>query len=155
MTFYMTGEDHTARTDFTEELPADTLMPVILVVEDNKDNREMLKFLLEMWKYRVIEAADGLEAFSVAEKSRPDLILMDAKLPNSDGFETTRRIREAEHIKRVPIIFLSGCTEEIYRRTAGTVGADEYLVKPLDFSLLENTLEKYVGRQQAFYRENP
>ena len=155
MTFYMTGEDHTKRTNSTEDLPADGRMPVILVVEDDADNREMLKILLKMWKYRVIEAADGLEAFSLSEKTPPDLILMDAKLPHSDGFETTRRIRETEHIRQMPIVFLSGCAEEIYRRAAGAVGADEYLVKPLDFTLLENTLKKYVGHEKAFFRENP
>ena len=67
---------------------------------------------------------------------------MDAKLPYSDGFETTRRIRESEHISRVPIVFLSGCAEEVYRRAAGAVGADEYLVKPLDFAIARKYARK-------------
>jgi DNA-binding response OmpR family regulator len=151
----MTSRKYTAQLNQIVHSPVDNLMPLILIVEDDEDSRQMLKFLLEMWKFRVIEAADGLEAFTIAENLRPDLILMDVKLPNSDGFEATRRIRESEHINLTPIIFLTGCAEEIYRLAAGTAGADEYLVKPLDFPLLENTLEKYVSRQPAYSRENP
>lgn len=119
-------------------------MPVILIVEDDEDNRLMLKILLEMWNYRVLEATDGIEAIAIAEETRPDLILMDAMMPNLDGFETTRRIRESELIKDIPIVFLSGCAEAVYRRRASDVGVNEYLVKPLIFEQLEITLGKYV-----------
>ena len=109
MTVYMESHSHTAQSNGFDRSPTDDRLRVILIVEDDDDSRQMLKFLLETWKYRVIEATDGLEAFAIAEKFRPDLILMDAKLPNSDGFETTRRIRESKYINRIPIVFLSGC----------------------------------------------
>jgi len=123
-------------------------IPVILIVEDDVDNRLMLKILLEMWNYRVLEATDGIEAISIAERTRPDLILMDIKMSNLDGFETTRRIRQSATINGVPIIFLSGYAETVYRRRASAAGANDYLVKPLMFEQLEITLGKYVCQPQ-------
>lgn len=119
-------------------------VPVILIVEDNDDHRLMLKILLEMWKYRVIEAENGEEAVRVAEKMCPDLIIMDTNLPFLDGFDTTRCIRESVKIGDVPVVFLSGCAEAIYRDAANTAGGNEYLVKPLDFEALKSTLGKYI-----------
>ena len=120
--------------------------PVILIVDDNDDSREMLKILLQMWKYRVIEATDGIAAVKIAVKTCPDLILMDVRLPNLDGFDVTSRIRQTEKIKNVPVIFLSGCAETIYKKNAETVGGNEYLTKPLDFEKLENILGRYIHR---------
>lgn len=155
MTAYTTTKNQIAQTNTFDRSPAINRIPLILIVEDNEDSRLMLKILLEMWKYRVSEATDGIEAVSLAKKIHPDLILMDVKLPKIDGFEATRRIRESEIISRVPIVILSACAEMIYRRSAALAGADEYLVKPLDFELLEITLEKYVCRQQTISRGNP
>lgn len=125
------------------------LMPIILIVDDDEDSRQMLQFLLGTWSFRVIEATDGIEAVSVAEKENPDLILMDVKLPNLDGFGAARRIRESEKTRDVPIIFLSGCAEEFYKNAGNAAGGNEYLVKPLDFEELEKTLGKYIRRSQA------
>lgn len=91
----MTGQDYTKHTDSNDGSSAGKQTPVILIVEDNKDSREMLKILLEMWKYRVIEAADGLEAFSLSEKTPPDLILMDARLRTATVLK-----RRAAFVKR-------------------------------------------------------
>ena len=118
--------------------------PAILIVENNEDNRQMLKFLLEMWKYRVLEARDGIEALKAAEKERPDLILMDVKLPHLDGFDVTRKIRESAITGGVPIVFLSGCSDASSRKAAKVAGGNEYLVKPIDFQKLEHTLAKYI-----------
>lgn len=106
----------------------------------------MLKFLLETWSYRVIEAKDGMEAVSIAEKEYPDLILMDVKLPHFDGFDVTRRIRQSAKTGDVPIFFLSGYAEAVYRNEATAAGGNEYLVKPLNFEELENTLGGYICR---------
>lgn len=123
--------------------------PLILVVEDDEDSRIMLRHLLEHLKYRVIEAADGLAAVKLAGKMRPDLVLMDIKMPHLDGFEATRRIRAANVNNRVPIIFVSGYGKESYECIARKVGADDYLVKPLEFDLLERLLDKYVPLPQS------
>lgn len=123
-----------------------SLTPKILIVDDDEDSRLMLNFLLETWDYLVVEAKDGIEAVNLAERERPDLILMDVKLPCLDGFEVTRRIRQSEQTGGIPIVFLSGCAEPHYRRAATEVGDNDYLVKPLDFDKLQNTLVKYIDR---------
>lgn len=119
-------------------------VPVVLVVEDDEDCRLMVKLLLEMWDYRVVEAKNGTEALQIAEKIRPDLILMDVRMPDFDGFDVTRHIRESANIKEVPIVVLSACSEAAYHQTAKAAGANDYLTKPLDFEQLKSTLCKYI-----------
>ena len=89
--------------------------------------------MLEIWKYRTIEAADGSEAVKIAENAQPDLILMDVKLPVLDGFSVAQQIRQTPQIENMPIIFLSGYAETAYKQKADAAGGNEYLVKPVDF----------------------
>ena len=121
-----------------------TSLPVILIVEDDEDSRLMLKMFLETWNYLVIEAENGKVAVWIAEKIRPDLILMDVKLPYLDGFDATRRIRESAKGGSVPVVFLSGCAEANYKNAESAAGGNEYLVKPLDFEELRSVLGKYI-----------
>src|SRR3978361_1660405 len=79
----------------------------VMVVEDFEDNRFMMRRLLEMSGYRVLEAINGEEAVRIAELERPDLILMDLSLPLLDGLAATRRIRERDGLHDVPIIAVS------------------------------------------------
>lgn len=123
-------------------------MPTVLIVEDDADNRELLRVMLELWKYHVIEAADGIEALNLAETSCPDLILMDIKLPNIDGLETARLIRQSAKISSTPIIFLSGCAESKYRFAANEVGANDYLVKPLNFEKMKSAIAEQLDFPQ-------
>src|ERR671929_306014 len=76
--------------------------PVVLVVEDFEDNRFMMRRLLEMSGYRVVEAVNGEQAVEAARRERPDIILMDLSLPMLDGLTATRRIREQDGLARVP-----------------------------------------------------
>ena len=124
--------------------PPNNLIPIILIVDDDEDSRSMLRTLLELWKYLVIEAADGVEAVKIAEKTCPDLILMDVKLPRLDGFATTHLIRQSAKTANVPIVFLSGCSETTYKKKAAAVGGNEYLTKPINFDELEIILGKYI-----------
>jgi CheY-like chemotaxis protein len=122
----------------------DEKLPTVLVVDDNDDSREILKILLEMWNFKVVEAANGDEAIKRAENVFPDVILMDVRMPDLSGFEVTRHLRQSAKTADVPIIFLSGCAEENYKKQASAVGGNEYLVKPIDFQELEATLGKYL-----------
>jgi CheY-like chemotaxis protein len=124
----------------TSDLP-----PTVLIVEDDEDNRLMLKIMLEMWNYRVIEAENGEEAVIFAQERRPDLILMDLKMQLLSGLEATRQIRRSADMGGVPIIFISGCAEPNYRRAARDAGGNEYLIKPIVFEHLEKVVAKYIG----------
>jgi two-component system cell cycle response regulator DivK len=111
----------------------------VMVVEDSEDIRLMMRILLEMEGYRVIEAADGLQAVEMALSERPALIVMDLTLPLLDGLAATNRIRE--HLHDVPVIALSGHVTDDYRVAAFAAGCTDYLVKPLDFNHLHGILD--------------
>jgi CheY-like chemotaxis protein len=109
-----------------------------MVVEDSEDIRLMMRILLEMEGYRVIEAADGLRAIELAINEQPALIMMDLTLPLLDGLSATGRIRE--YLPEVPVVAISGHATDDYRSAALAAGCTDYLVKPLDFKLLDNIL---------------
>jgi CheY-like chemotaxis protein len=119
---------------------------VVLVVDDHEDTRFMHRYVLESLGYSVLEAGDGEEAVAVAERERPDLILMDAVLPRLDGLSATRRIRENPSLPRVPVLFLSGRAEPSFRASALEAGCDDYLVKPVTLKALGQAIEKYLRR---------
>ncbi|HZH90408.1 MAG TPA: response regulator [Pyrinomonadaceae bacterium] len=119
----------------------------VLVVEDFADNRFMMRRLLEMSGYRVLEAVDGKEAVDVAESSRPDLILMDLSLPRLDGLDATRRIRELDGLSRIPIVAVSAHDTNDFHSDALAAGCDEYVTKPIDFDELEALLKKLLAKR--------
>jgi len=110
--------------------------PTILVVEDHDDTREMLHTLLEMWGCRVVEACNGFEAVEAASRERPQLILMDGRLPLLDGLEATRRIRENGLWDQVKIVALNGSGSPCYHADALAAGCDDSIEKPFDFDWL-------------------
>ena len=114
----------------------------VLVVEDFEDNRFMMRRLLEMSGYRVIEAVNGKQAVEAAISERPDLILMDLSLPMLDGLAATRRIREAEGLGRVPIVAVSAHDSADFHTEALAAGCDEYVTKPIDFDHLVQLLDR-------------
>jgi two-component system, cell cycle response regulator DivK len=118
----------------------------VLVVEDFEDNRFMMRRLLEMSGYRVIEAVNGKQAVEAAVSERPDLILMDLSLPMLDGLAATRRIREAEGLGRVPIIAVSAHDSADFHTEALAAGCNEYVTKPIDFDHLVRILDGLVSR---------
>jgi CheY-like chemotaxis protein len=118
----------------------------VLVVEDFADNRFMMRRLLEMSGYRVVEAVDGKEAVEVAESARPDLILMDLSLPRLDGLDATRRIRELDGLARIPIVAVSAHDTNDFHADALAAGCNEYVTKPIDFDELEALLKKLLAK---------
>jgi CheY-like chemotaxis protein len=116
--------------------------PTILVVDDHDDTREMLHTLLEMWGCRVVEACNGLEAVEVAAREKPQLILMDSRLPFIDGLEATRRIRENGLRNEVKILALNGSGSPRYHADALAAGCDDSIVKPFDFAWLRTYLSR-------------
>jgi len=118
---------------------------VIVVVEDDDDSRAMMKTLLGMKGYAVIEARDGREAVEAVERSRPDLILMDLTLPQMDGLDAARAMRRHAHLRDVPIIAISGHSPDDFEAAALDAGYSGYMTKPLDFDLLEKVLAHLSG----------
>ena len=114
--------------------------PTILVVEDHDDTREMLHMLLGSWGCRVVEACNGLEAVEAASREKPQLILMDSRLPFIDGLEATRRIRKNELGDHVKIVAINGSGSPLYHAAALEAGCDDSVVKPLDFDRLRTYL---------------
>ena len=110
--------------------------PTILVVEDHDDTRDLLHTVLEMWGCRVVEACDGLVAVEMALRERPQLILMDSRLPFVDGLEATRRIRESGLGDQVKILALNGSGSPQYHAEALAAGCDDSIAKPFDLDRL-------------------
>lgn len=123
--------------------------PLVLVADDHEDTRLLFRTVLETCGFSVIEAADGEETVRTAENARPDLILMDGSLPRLSGVDATRRIRSSDRIGHVPIVFISGYAGASSLALAREAGCNEYLVKPVDLTQLEDVLEKYRGTQGA------
>jgi two-component system, cell cycle response regulator DivK len=102
----------------------------ILVVEDQEDNRRIMRDLLVNAGYELIEADSGEEALTAVEKRRPDLILMDIQLPVIDGYEATRRIRSNPEFKAIPIIAVTSYALAGDEAKALAAGCNEYVTKP-------------------------
>lgn len=118
----------------------------VMVVEDFEDNRFMMRRLLEMSGYRVVEAVNGEEAIGMARRERPDLILMDLSLPLLDGLAATRRIREHDELKKVPIVAVSAHDTADFHAEALAAGCNEYVTKPIDFDQLETLLKRLLEK---------
>jgi len=111
-------------------------MATILVVEDNEPSRDVLSRRLERRAYRVLLAADGQQAVSIARRAMPDLILMDLGLPGIDGWEATRQLKGDATTRHIPIIVLSAHAMTNDRVMALAAGGDEFDTKPVRFEQL-------------------
>jgi len=113
----------------------------ILLVEDNEMNRDMLSRRLALRSYEVLFAVTGEEAVHMAASSKPDLILMDLSLPVMDGWEATRKIRQEEQGKKVPIIALTAHALQSDRDRALAAGCNDFDTKPVDMKRLLSKME--------------
>ncbi len=121
-------------------------LPTIMVVEDFEDNRFMMRRLLEMSGYQVLEAVNGEEAVEIAKREHPSLILMDLSLPLLDGLAATRRIRQEEALRDVPIVAVSAHDTADFHADALAAGCNDYVTKPIDFDQLEALLGKLLTK---------
>jgi two-component system cell cycle response regulator DivK len=123
--------------------------PVVMVVEDFEDNRFMMRRLLEMSGYRVLEAINGEEAVTLAHRERPQLILMDLSLPQLDGLAATRRIRQHADLRDVPIVAVSAHDTADFHADALAAGCNDYVTKPIDFDQLEVLLNRLLPKNSG------
>ena len=117
-------------------------LPTVLLVEDTEDNRFMMRRLLEMSGYRVVEAINGEEAVKLARAEKPQLILMDLSLPVIDGLAATRLIRKVPALEATPIIAVSAHDTSDFKDEAVAAGCNSYVTKPIDFSQLEQLIQQ-------------
>jgi CheY-like chemotaxis protein len=124
-----------------EQVNSQNEVATVLLVEDTEDNRQMMRRLLEMSGYRVVEATNGREAVEVASEERPRIILMDLSLPLIDGLAATRRIRSLPDLRNVPIIAVSAHDTADFHNEALAAGCNAYITKPIDYSELEAVVD--------------
>ena len=116
--------------------------PVVMLVEDFRDTREMMRLMLETQGCRVVEASNGQEAIELSQRGGLDLVLMDLNMPVLDGFNATLRIREYERTRDVPVVAVTAYDSVESRAAAGAVGCCDYVVKPLDLDNLSTLLKR-------------
>jgi two-component system, cell cycle response regulator DivK len=116
----------------------------ILIVEDQEDNRAILRDVLSIAGYELIEAVDGGEGVELAQKERPDLILMDIQLPVLDGYEATRRIKANPELKAIPIIAVTSYALSGDEARARAAGCDGYVTKPFSPRQLLAKVREYL-----------
>jgi DNA-binding response OmpR family regulator len=107
-------------------------MTTILVAEDERDIRELIAFSLRYGGFEVEEAVNGIEAVEKARKLRPDLIILDVRMPKKTGYEVCRELKEADETRDIPIVFLSAKGQEAEIKQGMELGAVDYIIKPFE-----------------------
>ncbi|MCX5821255.1 MAG: response regulator [Deltaproteobacteria bacterium] len=122
----------------------------ILVIEDNAMNMKLMRAVLKLGHYRVIEAPDAETGIRLAGENRPDLVLMDIQLPGMDGLSATRIIKADPDLKDIPIFAMTGFAMEDDKKKALDIGFAGYIVKPFHVNeLLETIAHVFNDRQTA------
>lgn len=118
----------------------------VLVVEDNMDTYELVRFILEKNGYEVFLAVNGRDGVNAATKQKPDLIVMDLSMPEMDGWTATRLIKENKQTASIPLIALTAHVLPGDRQRAVDSGCDEFITKPMDLLELVETVNRWVKR---------
>ena len=119
----------------------------ILYVEDNFDNRMLVRRVLEAEGYRVVEAEDGPEGIKWLQSETPDLVLMDINLPQIDGYEVTRRFKELPSMADVPVIAMTANVMKGDREKTLAAGCDGYIPKPIDIDTLPDQIARFLRKK--------
>jgi CheY-like chemotaxis protein len=119
---------------------SDDTRRTILIVDDFDDTRLLLRTWLQKKGFNVVEAENGIRALDAAERSQPDLIIMDVEMPEMDGLAATRRIREMKPLQNVPILAVSAYGADQYRDHALEAGCNEYVSTPFEPEELERLI---------------
>jgi CheY-like chemotaxis protein len=118
----------------------------ILLVDDSRTALMMERSILEnRTRYQCVTAMDGVEALAKAREEKPDLVLMDVVMPQMNGFETCKKMREHADTCEIPIILVTTRREESYTEAGFASGCNDYITKPIDSSELLELLRSYLG----------
>jgi len=116
----------------------------ILHVEDNETNRYVMRHFLKRLDIRLVEAVTGEEAIELAPRERPDLILLDIRLPGIQGYEVLERLRALPETRDLPVVAVSSGAFEQDIRRARAAGFDDYIVKPVNLQILHALIRHYL-----------
>ncbi len=119
----------------------------ILYVEDNPDNRTLVRRILLSEDYSLIEATNAYDAIEILNGTRPDLILMDINMPDMDGYTLTSKIKSMPGFERVPILALTANVMRGDKEKTLEAGCDGYIQKPLDIDQLVREVERFISRR--------
>ncbi len=120
----------------------------ILLVDDEVDLVETVRFPLEMQGFTVLVSQDGEDALKKAREEKPDLILLDLMLPKLDGYKVCRLLKFDERYKHIPILMLTARTQEKDKTLGKETGADEYITKPFEMNELMEKVQFYVNKKE-------
>ena len=123
-------------------------MSKVLIVEDEANIRQLVKYNLEKESFQVIEAEDGLQGLRLAKAEKPDLVLLDLMLPQMDGLEVCRSLKGNQATAALPIIMLTAKSEEIDKVIGLELGADDYMTKPFSPRELVARVKAVLRRSQ-------
>lgn len=121
-------------------------MATILYVEDNNDNRILIRRVLQAEGYHMLEAANAFEAVQCVRAQIPDLILMDINMPDVDGYALTSRLKTIPTLKQVPIVALTANVMKGDKERSFEAGCDGYIQKPIDVDALPEQVREYLKR---------
>jgi two-component system, cell cycle response regulator DivK len=121
----------------------------VLIAEDNAVNRELLRELLEMRGYSVVDACDGQEALRMIEQTHPDILLLDIGMPVMDGFAVVRSIRATSRLATLPVVAVTAYAMQGDRDKILNSGFDGYLSKPIDAHALSEELDRLLNKRAS------
>lgn len=121
----------------------------VLIVEDNVDNIELVRFLLERAGYQVLSATNGVEGVETARREQPDLILMDLSMPEMDGWNATARLKADEQTRGIPVLALTAHTLPGDRKRAIDAGCDGYISKPINVASFDKLVADTLSQAQS------
>ena len=125
-------------------------MKTVLIVDDNIKNLDLFKDFVESWGYETVTAQQGKDAISLAERYLPDIILLDVMLPGMSGYEVCRELKENTKTQHIPVVMITVLNDIADRIHGYKIGADQFLVKPVDYNELHAILVSLFGKKSMF-----
>lgn len=125
-------------------------MKTVLIVDDNIKNLDLFKDFVESWGYETVTAQQGKDAISLAEQYLPDIILLDVMLPGMSGYEVCRELKENTKTQHIPVVMITVLNDIADRIHGYKIGADQFLVKPVDYNELHAILDSLFGKKSMF-----
>lgn len=125
-------------------------MKTVLIVDDNIKNLDLFKDFVESWGYETVTAQQGKDAISLAERYLTDIILLDVMLPGMSGYEVCRELKENTKTQHIPVVMITVLNDIADRIHGYKIGADQFLVKPVDYNELHAILDSLFGKKSMF-----